>query len=219
MKRLIQDRSTPLVYLITDRRLLAQQESRSNLTVLIDFADRAAAAGVDMVQIRERDLPARDALFLTESIAQSVHRTGARVLVNDRADIAASSGAGVHLTTRSLPVQAVRAAFGSQMMVGVSTHTFDEAKLADEGGADFVVFGPVFETASKREYGEPVGVEALHEVATRVQIPVLALGGINLSNFRKALDAGAAGVAGISMFTNAQDLNGLVAAIKSHVVS
>jgi thiamine-phosphate pyrophosphorylase len=74
----------------------------------------------------------------------------------------------------------------------------------------------VFETASKKEYGEPVGVEALHQVATRLSIPVLALGGIKLSNFREALDAGAAGVAGISMFTKTQDLGGLVATIKGY---
>ena len=90
---------------------------------------------------------------------------------------------------------------------------------AEQGGADFVVFGPVFETSSKKEYGEPVGVVALHEVASRLTIPVLALGGINLSNFREALDAGAAGVAGISMFIEAQNLGGLVATIKSHVAA
>jgi thiamine-phosphate pyrophosphorylase len=169
-----------------------------------------------MVQIRERDLPARDVLFVTESIAESAHSTGARVLVNDRADIAASAGAGVHLTTHSLTVEVVRAGFGPDTLVGVSTHAFDDVRAAEQGGADFVVFGPVFETASKKEYGEPVGVEALHQVATRLSIPVLALGGIKLSNFREALDAGAAGVAGISMFIEAQDLGGLVATIKGH---
>ena len=177
-------------------------------------------AGVDMVQIRERDLPARDVLFVTESIAESAHRTSARVLVNDRADIAASAGAGVHLTTRSLTVEVVRAGFGPDMLVGVSTHSFDDVRAAEQGGADFVVFGPVFVTASKKkEYGEPVGVEALRQVATRSSIPVLALGGIKVSNFREALDAGAAGVAGISMFIEAQDLAGLVATIKGHVAA
>ncbi len=176
-------------------------------------------AGIDMVQIRERDLSARDLLFVTESIAQSAHNTSTRVLVNDRADIAASAGAGVHLTTRSLAVEVVRAGFGPDTLVGVSTHSFDDVRAAEQGGADFVVFGPVFETSSKKEYGEPVGVEALHEVASRLSIPVLALGGINLSNFREALDAGAAGVAGISMFIETQDLGGLVATIKGHVAA
>lgn len=173
-------------------------------------------AGVDMIQIRERDLPARELLSLTESIVASAREASVHILVNDRSDIAASAGAGVHLTTRSMPVEAVRAAFGPNILIGQSTHTFEEVKAAEHGGADFVVFGPVFETASKREYGEPVGIEALREAARRLTIPVLALGGIGLSNFRAALDAGAAGVAGISMFTEAQHLGDLVAAIKNH---
>lgn len=214
MRKLIQDRSTPLVYVITGRRLLPHQSTGPDLTFLIEFADRALAAGVDMVQIRERDLPARDVFIVTEAIAESARRKGARLLVNDRADIAASAGAGVHLTTRSLTVEVVRGSFGPDMLVAVSTHTFEEARAAQQGGADFVVFGPVFETVSKKDYGEPVGLEALHQVATRLTIPVLALGGIRLSNFREALDVGAAGVAGISMFTEAQDLSTLVAAIK-----
>jgi thiamine-phosphate pyrophosphorylase len=199
--------------------LLPHRSTGPDLTFLIEFADRALAASVDMVQIRERDLPARDVFIVTEAIAESARRKGARVLVNDRADIAASAGSGVHLTTRSLTVEVVRAAFGPDMLVGVSTHTFEEAIAAQQGGADFVVFGPVFETVSKKDYGEPVGLEALHQVATRLTIPVVALGGIKPSNFRKALDAGAAGVAGISMFTEARDLSSLVAAIKGRGVA
>jgi thiamine-phosphate pyrophosphorylase len=199
--------------------LLPHRSTGPDLTFLIEFADRALAASVDMVQIRERDLPARDVFIVTEAIAESARRKGARLLVNDRADIAASARAGVHLTTRSLTVEVVRGAFGPDMLVGVSTHTFEEARAAQQGGADFVVFGPVFDTVSKKDYGEPVGLEALHQVATRLTIPVLGLGGIKPSNFRGALDAGAAGVAGISMFTEAQDLSSLVAAIKGRGVA
>jgi thiamine-phosphate pyrophosphorylase len=140
----------------------------------------------------------------------------AKILINDRADVAASSAAGVHLTTRSMPVEVVRAAFGSQILIGASTHTIDEVEAAEAGGADFVVFGPVFETPSKREYGAPVGLDALQLVATRSGIPVLALGGVSLSNYKHALDAGAAGVAGISMFIEAMDLAALVAEIKAY---
>jgi len=168
-----------------------------------------------MVQIRERDLSPRDVLQVTEAISTSIRGTKTRALVNDRADIAACTGAGVHLTTRSLTADVVRRAFGADLLVAVSTHTVEEAEAAQRNGADFIVFGPVFETASKREYGKPVGLEALSRVTTRLRIPVLALGGINLSNFVEALDAGAAGVAGISMFSETQDLDRLVAAIKS----
>lgn len=179
------------------------------MTVLIDLIERATAAGVDMIQIRERDLSARDVCSIIG--AASEH---AAILVNDRADIAAANASGVHLTTHSMPVPVVRAAFGSEILIGASTHTIDEVEAAQAGGADFVVFGPVFETASKRAYGAPVGLDALQRAVARSSIPVLALGGVNLSNYRRAFDAGAAGVAGISMFTESTDLTALVAEIK-----
>jgi thiamine-phosphate pyrophosphorylase len=219
VNRLIQDRSTPLVYVITDRRLLSHQARTPELTFLIEFAERAVAAGVDIVQIRERDLSARDLLSVAETTARLAYNSGTGVLINDRADIAVCAAAGVHLTTRSLSAEVVRRAFGPELIIGVSTHSFEEAKAAECGGADFIVFGPVFETASKRHYGEPVGLESLRRVATGLSIPVLALGGIKPANFSQALDAGARGVAGISMFAQASDLNGLVATIKHHGVA
>lgn len=154
-----------------------------------------------MVQIREPDLAARDLYFLTKAVTERLRGRGTRVLVNDRADIAASVGAGVHLTTRSLTAEVVRAAFGPDILIGVSTHNQQEAQAAERGGADFIVFGPVFETPAKAKYGEPVGPAALHRVAADSNIPVIALGGINPTNCQQALDAGAAGIAGISMFT------------------
>ncbi len=167
-----------------------------------------------MVQIRERDLSARDLLSVADAAAaEPISNT--IMLVNDRADIAACAGAGVHLTTRSMTTDVVRRAFGPSMPIGVSTHSLGEAQEAEQKGADFVVFGPVFETESKKIYGPPVGTKALGEVAARVSIPVLALGGINLSNFRQTLDCGAAGIAGISLFAGAEDLSSLVRAIKS----
>jgi len=153
-----------------------------------------------MLQIRERDLPARVLYRLTKAVTDRVRERGTMVLVNDRADIAACTGAGVHLTTRSLTAEVVRSAFGKDIVIGVSTHNREEAETAERGGADFIVFGPVFETAGKAEYGEPVGLDALRRVATSSRIPVIALGGLKPTNFHQALDAGAAGVAGISMF-------------------
>lgn len=168
-----------------------------------------------MVQIRERDLSARDLLSVIDAVAAAETASNTIMLINDRADVAACAGAGVHLTTRSLGADVVRRAFGPSMPIGVSTHSLAEAQEAEQKGADFVVFGPVFETESKKVYGPPVGTAALGEVAARVSIPVLALGGINLSNYRETLDCGAAGIAGISLFAKAEDLSGLVRAIKS----
>ncbi len=179
---------------------------KTGLASLLDFIERALRAGVNMVQIRERDLSARRLFSLTEAVVKIARNYNTRVLVNDRADIAATTGAGVHLTTRSIKPDVVRSVFGSEMLIGVSTHSLEEAVAAEKGGADFIVFGPVFETESKKIYGPPVGLEALAEVTARLSIPVLALGGIKLSNFREALESGAAGIAAISLFTGASDL-------------
>ena len=209
------NRSKPLVYLITDRSKLPRPTIRAMQTSLIDLLDEALSAGVDMIQIRERDLSARELFSLAEQVAGMARKAGAKLLINDRADVAASVNCGVHLTTRSLAASVVRSAFGEEMLIGVSTHNIEEARMAESGGADFIVFGPVFETESKKAYGLPVGLAALGAVASGLQIPVLALGGIKQSNFQAALDAGAAGVAAISMFTESGDINQLVREIKS----
>ena len=108
----------------------------------------------------------------------------------------------------------VRKTFGDDLFVGASTHSLEEAKEAEGGGADFIVFGPVYETESKRRYGDPVGVEALRRVVDQVRIPVLAIGGITLANVEAVMGAGAKGIAAISLFTNADDLHGLVRSLK-----
>ena len=167
-----------------------------------------------MIQIRERDLTARELFSLAEHVAAALSDANAKLLINDRADIAACVGCGVHLTTRSLTASVVREAFGSEMLVGASTHNIDEAREAESGRADFIVFGPVFETESKKAYGPPVGLESLRAVADKSRIPVLALGGVSAANFQDALHAGAAGVAAISLFTEAEDLEATVRRIK-----
>jgi thiamine-phosphate pyrophosphorylase len=171
-------------------------------------------AGVDLIQLRERDLSARDLFAIAGALAPLAEQTGKSILINDRADVAAAAGVGVHLTTRSMKPPAIRRAFGAQMMIGVSTHNLAEASEAADGGADFIAFGPVFETESKKMYGPPVGLVALQEVVRQLTIPVIALGGIKPENFRDALAAGAAGVAAISMFVDTSDLRGLVQQIK-----
>lgn len=129
---------------------------------------------------------------------------GARVLVNDRLDVALAAGAdGVHLRANSLPASEVRRIVsGKDFLIGVSTHSLVEIQTAERGGADFVVYGPVYDTASKREYGAPLGPRNLAQVCKASSIPVLAIGGINLGNFREALQCGAAGIAAIGIFTD-----------------
>lgn len=182
---------------------------------LLALIARAAAAGVDLIQLRERDLSARALVRLTEQVLAVLAPTGARLLINDRADLAAACGVGVHLARRSLDVAVVRKTFGDDLLIGASTHSLAEAREAEAGGADFIVFGPVFVTASKKRYGAPVGLAALGEVSRQLQIPVLALGGIKTNNYRSALATGAAGIAAISLFTETADLRELVREVKT----
>ncbi|HEU4387016.1 MAG TPA: thiamine phosphate synthase, partial [Blastocatellia bacterium] len=191
--KLTRNHQAPLLYLITDRRILAQTRpgthGESELIVLVEFIEEAIDAGVDLIQLRERDLSGRELYDLAKATVRIAAGTQTRILINDRADIAASLGAGVHLTTRSMTAGTVRETFGEELLIGVSTHNLIELEGAERGGADFVVFGPVFETESKKEYGPPVGLETLRAAAAATPLPVLALGGINTVNHRAALEA------------------------------
>jgi thiamine-phosphate pyrophosphorylase len=212
---LIQNNRQPLLYLITDRTQLPANYEADPLDALTTFLENAIRSGVDMVQLRERDLSAWTLYFLTKKISSIASSYNVSILINDRADIAAACGVGVHLTTRSLPVAVIRKRFGDAMLIGASTHSLAEAQAASDGGANFIVFGPVFETISKKIYGEPVGLAALSETVSKVSIPVLALGGIKLENYSEALQTGAAGIAAISLFTGANDLPALIKRLKA----
>ena len=198
----------PVLYLITDRRLVL---SRS----VLDLIEEAAHAGVDLIQIREKDLPTRTLCALVEDTAARIAGTGARLLVNDRVDVAMTCGAhGVHLTTQSLPAAVVRRIVGPNVLIGASTHSLEEAQEAEAGGADFLVLGPVFETPSKSPYGPPLGVETFARIVAQIRIPVLAIGGITPENAPRVLAQRAAGIAAIRMFAEAEQLAPLVARLK-----
>lgn len=139
-----------------------------------------------------------------------------RLLVNDRADVAAAAGAdGVQLTTASMRADTVRGAFGDEFLIGVSTHSLAEASRARRDGADFVVFGPVFATASKRQYGEAQGLTNLARVSAELApFPVLALGGVTSDNVADCVRAGAHGVAAIRMFDDPGRLGEVVNEIR-----
>jgi thiamine-phosphate pyrophosphorylase len=191
----------PLLYYITDRKWLPGED-------LLPIIEQTVTAGIDLIQIRERDLPARRLLALVE---EAVKRAGAgtgptRILVNDRLDVAVAAGAaGVHLPARGFSVDEVRRSY-PELLIGASTHNLEELRRAADEGADFAVFGPVFETPSKKAYGPPTGLEKLAEAARAVNIPVLALGGITLENAADCLRAGAAGLAAITLFQQSADL-------------
>ena len=200
---------------MTDRKSLAEGEGGAGVLGKIRAA---AAAGVDWVQIREKDLSGRELLGLTrEAVASGGGMT--RVIVNDRADVALAAGAaGVHLGRESLEAQDVvrwcRVGNApADFLVGVSCHSLEEARAAESAGATYIFFGPVFDTPSKRGMGEPQGVARLGEICRGVAIPVLAIGGVSERNAADCIRAGAAGLAAIRMFQEARD----VAAMKDVV--
>ncbi len=179
----------------------------------------AVGAGVDWIQIREKNLSARELLRLTRA-AMAAAGSGPRILVNDRLDAALAAGAaGVHLGSESVPVSDVvrwcrngRAPHG--FLIGRSCHHLGEAVDAERAGADYVFFGPVFATPSKLEYGPPQGLARLEEVCRAVHVPVLAIGGITEENAAECLRAGAAGIAAIRLFQQGGDLGATVARLR-----
>jgi len=192
-----------LLCYITDRR---QLRSVSLAAVIRETLQ----AGVDMVQVREKDLTSRELIALVEEALSATRRPGrggAAVVVNDRVDVALAAGAdGVHLGVHSMPAQVVRRFAPRPFVIGVSCHSLAEAMAAESGGADYLVLGPVFETPSKLQYGPPLGLEKLRNVTSRISIPVLALGGITVERIRPCLEAGASGIAGIRIFQDCKSI-------------
>ena len=158
------------------------------------FAQRAIADGVDYIQVREKDLPARELFDMVCRIRNIAAGSKTRILVNDRLDVALAAGIdGVHLPGNGLPAERVRPLVS---LLGVSTHTIEEAIAAETARADFIVFGPVFDTPGK----QAIGLDALRAVTSVVRIPVLAIGGVHIGNARFVMDAGARGFAAIRLF-------------------
>lgn len=188
------------LYYITDRSAFEPKP-------LVPWIREAIRTGIDLIQIREKDLPTRQLSDLVSAAVDSARGSSTRIVVNDRLDVALGLGAtGVHLGTHSIPARVVRACVAREFLVGVSCHSFEEALAAESAGADYVLLGPIFETTSKLSYGAPLGLAKLREVAGRMKIPLLALGGITVERVKPCLEAGATGIAGISLFQNCASL-------------
>ena len=197
------DLQPPIIYQITSGTTTAQTTSNDpQFLNILRSVQVAVDTGVSLFQIREKALSARVLYELTSRAAEITRGSSTRLLVNDRSDIARAAGAdGVHLTSQSLPASVVRESCGPEFLIGVSTHSREEVLAARDQGADFVVFGPVFETESKLAFGAPQGLETLRAVTSEAgNFPVLAIGGISLENIESCLEAGARGVAAIRMF-------------------
>ena len=146
-------------------------------------------------------------MALVKDAVEVSRGTQTKIIVNDRLDIALALGAsGVQLGTQSMPPETVRRIVPRDFMVGVSCHSLDDAVHAESSGADYVLLGPIFPTPSKLSYGPPLGLSVLQEAAGRVKLPVFALGGINVERAGQCVDAGASGIAGISIFQNCESV-------------
>lgn len=214
----------PILCYVTDRKGLAAADNDQNETLLKRIS-MAAGAGIDWIQIREKDVSTRelssltrDAVTQTEQINER-NETLTRIIVNDRVDVALSvNSGGVHLGGHSLPIRDVckwlatkpDLAERDKFLVGVSCHSVQGAVSAAGDGADYIFFGPVFATPSKVAFGAPQGMQRLAEVCSAVAIPVLAIGGITLDNASDCFSAGAAGIAAIRLFQDSKNLVALV---------
>lgn len=187
------------LYLISDRK----QAPGGNLCAAVEGALRG---GVRAVQLREKDLSGRELYELASRLREITSRYGARLIINERLDIALAVGAdGVHLGESSIPLPQARKVAGEAMLIGVSCHDREKALAAEGDGADFITFSPIFFTPSKAPYGEPVGTERLAEVCRLLRVPVFALGGIKQETVNKVLAHGAHGIALISAILAADE--------------
>lgn len=187
------------LYLVTDRQTTAGRD-------LAWVLEQALEGGVRAVQLREKDLGGRDLLALAREVRRLCDRYGAELFVNDRVDVAlAADAAGVHLAANSMPVAVARELLGPDRKIGVSTHSVAEVCSAAEAGADFVLFGPVYPTASKLAFGHPQGPAALKAVTDAASVPVFAIGGIKQHHLQEIKAHGTSRVALISAISEAPD--------------
>jgi thiamine-phosphate pyrophosphorylase len=210
------DIAGPVAFYVTDRKTLPGGSAAG----ILERIRLAAIAKLDFVQIREQDLSTSGLLKMArEAIRIAREISSTRLIVNDRLDVALAAGAsGVHLGRESLPIAEVvnwcRVGNApADFVVGVSCHGAEEARAAENAGANYVFFGPVFDTPSKRSFGPPLGLELLRDVCGAVETPVIAIGGANESTAADCIKAGARGIAAIRLIQEARDANALAATI------
>jgi thiamine-phosphate pyrophosphorylase len=211
----------PIVCYVTERKTLGPSDALGGaLSSIVEKIRLAAAAEADWVQVREKDLSAKELLALVKQ-AVAIGDARVKVIVNDRLDAALAAGAaGVHLGRESVAVSEVvqwcRAGHApEEFLIGASCHSLDEARGAEAAGANYAFFGPVFDTPSKRAFGAPQGIAQLAEVCREIRIPVIAIGGVDQQNAMECLRGGASGIAAIRLFQEKTDAETLREFVKS----
>ncbi len=173
----------------------------------LDLAQAAIKGGVTLIQFREKNKSTRELLEIGFKLRELTFRAKIPLIVNDRLDIALAIGSeGIHIGQEDMPLTIARKLLGPKKIIGVSARNIQEAIEAERSGADYLGVGPIFETPSKEDAGEPIGCQTLRAIKNKVRIPVVAVGGVNLANLEEIFLAGADGVAVISAITGQADM-------------
>jgi len=187
-------------------KLMLVTDRRRSTRPLTETVRLALAGGVDAVQLRERDLNARELCDLAAKLRAITREARAALIVNQRLDVALAVGAdGVHLGWRSLGVADARKLAGEKFLVGISCHDEPQLRSAAEARASYALLGPVFHTPSKEGLVSPIGLDLLKELVSGAKIPVIAVGGITQENAAQVMETGVAGIAAISALSDPQD--------------
>lgn len=189
------------------RLLLVSDRQQTGDRSLSSVLKQSVEAGVPAIQLRERDLPTTELLLLAQEVQAITASRAVPLIMNDRVDLVLALDLdGVHLRANSLPVSVVRRLIGAHRLIGISTHSVDEVRQANQDGVDYVVFGPIFDTPSKRSFGPSVGLDALNDVCRQSTVPVFAIGGMTSARVRDVRRVGAHGVAVIGAILARDDV-------------
>ena len=192
---------------LSSRLLVVTDRHQTNGRPLVPLLQRVVNAVAPAIQLRERDLSARELLTLAREVQVVTASRRSQLLINDRIDVAlALEGVGVHLRSNSLPVTVARQMLGTQRLLGISAHSVEEAVQAASQGADYIVLGPIYETPSKQLFGPPLGVHTLEKACRLVRIPIIGIGGVTAARAREMRRAGAFGAAVITAILGAADV-------------
>jgi thiamine-phosphate pyrophosphorylase len=189
------------------RLLVVTDRHQTKGRPLVPLLQRVLTTGVPAIQLRERDLSARELVTLAREVQAVTASRRSQLLINDRIDVAlALEGVGVHLRSNSLPVSVARQLLGAQRLLGISVHAVEEVVSAQSQGADYIVLGPIYETPSKQMFGPPLGIHNLEKACRLVRIPIIGIGGVTAARAREMRRAGAFGVAVITAVLGAADI-------------
>ncbi len=192
---------------LSSRLLIVTDRHQTNGRPLVSLLQRVLSAAAPAIQLRERDLSAREFVTLAREVQTLTVSRGSQLLINDRIDVAlAMEGVGVHLRSNSLPIVVARELLGAQRLLGISVHSVEEGLLAQSQGADYIVLGPIYETPSKQVFGPPLGIHTLEKACRLIRIPIIGIGGVTAARAREMQCAGAFGAAVITAILGADDI-------------